>query len=131
MAFIGSCTNGRLDDLHVAAEILKGRRIHPDVRLIIAPASQKVFLDALRDGTVETLTAAGASFISSGCGPCVGTHQGVPGNGENVISATNRNFQGRMGNRHSNVYLASPATVAASALNGKITDPTTLKEAVS
>ncbi|NRG45898.1 3-isopropylmalate dehydratase large subunit [Bacillus sp. CRN 9] len=131
MAFIGSCTNGRLDDLHVAAEILKGRRIHPDVRLIIAPASQKVFLDALRDGTVETLTAAGASLISSGCGPCVGTHQGVPGNGENVISATNRNFQGRMGNRHSNVYLASPATVAASALNGKITDPTTLKEAVS
>lgn len=127
-AFIGSCTNGRLEDLHAAAKILKGRKIHPNVRLIIAPASKQVFLDALADGTVEILTKAGASFISSGCGPCVGTHEGVPGNGENVISATNRNFQGRMGNRNSNVYLASPATVAASALYGKITDPTTIKE---
>jgi 3-isopropylmalate/(R)-2-methylmalate dehydratase large subunit len=130
MAFIGSCTNGRLEDLHEAARILKNKKIHPGIRLIVAPASKQVFLDALKDGTVETLTEAGASFISSGCGPCVGTHLGVPGNGENVISATNRNFQGRMGNRNSNVYLGSPATVAASALYGKITDPTTLKEVV-
>ncbi|WP_209124259.1 3-isopropylmalate dehydratase large subunit [Alkalihalobacillus sp. BA299] len=128
MAFIGSCTNGRLEDLHSAASILKGKKIHPDVRLIIAPASRKVFLDALKDGTLETLTSAGASFITSGCGPCVGTHQGVPGNGENVISSTNRNFQGRMGNRNSNVYLGSPATVAASALYGKITDPQMVEE---
>ncbi|HZG71062.1 MAG TPA: aconitase/3-isopropylmalate dehydratase large subunit family protein, partial [Chondromyces sp.] len=126
-AFIGSCTNGRLEDLHEAAAILKGKKIHKDVRLIIAPASRQVFLEALIDGTAEILTSAGASFISSGCGPCVGTHQGVPGKGENVISATNRNFQGRMGNRNSNVYLASPATVAVSALYGKITDPATLK----
>jgi 3-isopropylmalate/(R)-2-methylmalate dehydratase large subunit len=129
-AFIGSCTNGRLEDLHEAAKILNGHKIHSSVRLIIAPASRKVFLDALKDGTVEILTAAGASFISSGCGPCVGTHQGVPGNGESIISTTNRNFQGRMGNRNSNVYLASPATVAASALYGKITDPATIKEGV-
>lgn len=126
--FIGSCTNGRLEDLHEAAKILKGKGIHPNVRLIIAPASKKVFLDALRDGTVEILTSAGASFLNSGCGPCVGTHQGIPGNGENVISSTNRNFQGRMGNRHANIYLGSPATVAASALYGKITNPLSIKE---
>ena len=125
-AFIGSCTNGRLEDLHEAAKILKGRKVHPNVRLIIAPASKKVFHEALKDGTVEILTNAGATFISSGCGPCVGTHQGVPGNGETIISATNRNFQGRMGNRNANIYLGSPATVAASAIHGKITNPSTL-----
>lgn len=125
-AFIGSCTNGRLEDLHEAAKILNGKKVHPNVRLIIAPASRKVFLDALKDGTVEILTAAGASFLPSGCGPCVGTHQGVPGNGENIASATNRNFQGRMGNRDSNVYLGSPAFVAAAALTGKITNPQSL-----
>jgi len=125
-AFIGSCTNGRLEDLHEAARILNGKKVHPNVRLIIAPASRKVFLDALKDGTVEILTAAGASFLPSGCGPCVGTHQGVPGNGENIASATNRNFQGRMGNRDSNVYLGSPAFVAAAALTGKITNPQSL-----
>ncbi|WP_153722864.1 3-isopropylmalate dehydratase large subunit [Sporosarcina cascadiensis] len=119
-AFIGSCTNGRLEDLHAAAEILKGKKIHPNVRLIIAPASRQVFQDALSDGTVEILSAAGASFLPSGCGPCVGTHQGIPGNGENVASSTNRNFQGRMGNRNSNVYLGSPAFVASAALHGKI-----------
>lgn len=122
-AFIGSCTNGKLEDLHAAATILRGKKIHPNVRLIIAPASKKVFLDALKDGTVETLTEAGATFINSGCGPCVGTHQGVPGNGETIISATNRNFQGRMGNKNSSVYLGSPATVAVSALYGEITNP--------
>ncbi|MBO0602999.1 3-isopropylmalate dehydratase large subunit [Sporosarcina sp. E16_3] len=122
-AFIGSCTNGRLEDLHAAAEVLKGKKVHPKVRLIIAPASRKVFQDALSDGTVEILSAAGATFLPSGCGPCVGTHQGIPGNGENVVSSTNRNFQGRMGNRNSNIYLGSPAFVAVVALTGKITNP--------
>src|SRR5690625_113580 len=122
-AFIGTCTNGRLEDLQSAAAILNGREIHPEVRLLIAPASRKVFLDAMNDGTAEILMKAGASFITPGCGPCVGTHQGVPGNNEVVASTANRNFQGRMGNRHSNIYLGSPAFVAASALNGCITNP--------
>lgn len=122
-AFIGSCTNGRLEDLHAAAHILKGKKVHPKVRLLIAPASRQVFLDALNDGTVATLTAAGATFLPSGCGPCVGTHLGVPGNNEVIASSTNRNFQGRMGNRNSNIYLGSPAFVAAAALNGKIVNP--------
>lgn len=124
-AFIGSCTNGRLEDLQAAAEILKDKKVHPKVRLIIAPASRQVFQEALADGTVETLSAAGATFLPSGCGPCVGTHQGIPGNAENVASSTNRNFQGRMGNRNSNVYLGSPAFVAMAALNGKIVNPAT------
>lgn len=122
-AFIGSCTNARLEDLQMAAEILNGKQIHPRVRLIIAPASKRVFDSALNDGTVAILSAAGATFITSGCGPCVGTHQGVPGDGEVVISSTNRNFRGRMGNRKAAIYLASPAVVAASALQGEITDP--------
>ncbi|AOV07413.1 3-isopropylmalate dehydratase large subunit [Sporosarcina ureilytica] len=122
-AFIGSCTNGRLEDLHAAADILEGKKIHPNVRLIIAPASRKVFQDALSDGTVEVLSAAGATFLPAGCGPCVGTHQGIPGNNENIASSTNRNFQGRMGNRNSNIYLGSPAFVASAALKGKITNP--------
>lgn len=127
-AFIGSCTNGRLEDLHAAAKILKGRKIHDDVRLIIAPASRKVLEQALEDGTFQALTKAGANFITSGCGPCVGTHLGVPGKGENVISSSNRNFPGRMGNRESNIYLGSPDVVAASALLGKIANPTYVKE---
>ncbi|MGE8006880.1 3-isopropylmalate dehydratase large subunit [Lysinibacillus sp. NPDC093216] len=122
-AFIGSCTNGRLEDLQTAANILKGKHIHPSVRLIIAPASRKVFLDAVKDGTVEILTNAGATFLPSGCGPCVGTHLGVPGNNEVIVSSTNRNFQGRMGNRESNIYLGSPAFVATTALHGKIRNP--------
>lgn len=122
-AFIGSCTNGRLEDLHAAAHILKGKKIHPNVRLLIAPASRQVFLKALEDGTVTILTEAGATFLPSGCGPCVGTHLGVPGNDEVIVSSTNRNFQGRMGNRNSSIYLGSPAFVAAAALNGKITNP--------
>lgn len=126
-AFIGSCTNGRLEDLHEAAHILRGKKIHPNVRLLIAPASNDVYLQAVQDGTAGALIAAGASFMPSGCGPCVGTHMGVPGNGENVMSSTNRNFQGRMGNRNANVYLGSPATVAASALYGCITNPQTIK----
>ena len=122
-AFIGSCTNGRLEDLHAAAHILKGKKVHPNVRLLIAPASRQVFLNALADGTVQILTEAGATFLPSGCGPCVGTHLGVPGNGEVIASSTNRNFQGRMGNRNSNIYLGSPAFVATAALNGKIINP--------
>lgn len=120
MAFIGTCTNGRLEDLHAAAAVLRGARIASHVRLVIAPASRDVFAAAVRDGTVALLLDAGAAFITPGCGPCVGTHLGVPGNAEVVISAANRNFQGRMGNRQAEVYLASPATVAASALHGVI-----------
>jgi len=122
-AFIGTCVNGRLEDLHIAAEILRGSRIDPGTRLIIGPASRQVFRDAVNDGTVEILSAAGATFIPPGCGPCVGTHNGVPGSGETVISAGNRNFKGRMGNPEADIYLASPATVAASAREGRFTNP--------
>jgi len=129
-AFIGSCTNGRLEDLKAAADIVKGKKINENVRFIIAPASRKVYLDALADGTAQILAEAGATFLPSGCGPCVGTHQGIPGNGENVASSTNRNFQGRMGNPNSNVYLGSPSFVAASALKGEITNPQSIMKEV-
>lgn len=122
-AFIGTCVNGRLEDLRIAAEVLRGGHVHPDIRLVIGPASRRIFLEAVQDGTVETLTRAGATFISPGCGPCVGSHNGVPGDGEVVISSANRNFVGRMGNPKSSIYLASAATVAASARAGRITDP--------
>jgi 3-isopropylmalate/(R)-2-methylmalate dehydratase large subunit len=122
-AFIGTCVNGRLEDLQMAARILKDVKVHPDTRFIIGPASRQVFMDAVEDGTVEILAQAGATFISPGCGPCVGTHSGVPGNDEVVISAANRNFKGRMGNPRAKIYLASPATVAASAREGKIANP--------
>ena len=122
-AFIGTCVNGRLEDLQIAARILKNAGIHPGTRLLIGPASRQVFQDAVRDGTAEILTMAGATFIPPGCGPCVGTHSGVPGDNEVVISAGNRNFKGRMGNPNANIYLASPATVAASAREGRITNP--------
>ena len=122
-AFIGSCTNSRLEDLHQAAAILRGKRVAPGVRLIIATASRRILNEGMADGTVQALSEAGASFITSGCGPCVGTHQGVPGDGETVISSTNRNFRGRMGNPNANVYLGSPAVVAAAALAGEIVDP--------
>jgi 3-isopropylmalate/(R)-2-methylmalate dehydratase large subunit len=122
-AFIGSCTNSRLEDLQAAAAVLKGRRIATGVRLLIAPASNVVFQAALHDGTAQILIDAGAVFMTSGCGPCVGTHMGVPADGEVIISSTNRNFKGRMGNPNASIYLSSPAVVAASALRGEITDP--------
>ena len=127
-AFIGTCVNGRLADLRAAARILAGRKIAPGVRLVIAPASRRVFLEAAKDGTLVTLTEAGASFLPSGCGPCVGTHNGVPGDGEVVLSTANRNFRGRMGNPEAHVYLASPTVVAAAAVAGKIVDPSDIVE---
>ena len=122
-AFIGSCTNGRLEDLQAAADILKGRKIHQDVRLIVTPASKETYLIALREGIIETLMHAGAIVTNSTCGACVGGHLGVLGPDEVCVSSTNRNFKGRMGHPDSLIYLASPATVAASALKGMITDP--------
>ena len=124
VAFIGTCVNGRLEDLQIAAAILKNAQVHPETRLVVGPASRKVYLDACQDGTLQTLVQAGATIIPPGCGPCVGTHNGVPGTDEVVISSGNRNFKGRMGNPGASIYLASPATVAASARNGCISDPT-------
>jgi 3-isopropylmalate/(R)-2-methylmalate dehydratase large subunit len=122
-ALLGSCTNGRLEDIAVAARILKGRKVHPNTRLLVTPASQEVMTDAVKAGYIETLVEAGAHITPAGCGACSGAHMGVLGNGESCISSTNRNFHGRMGNEKSFVYLASPATVAASAIHGKIADP--------
>lgn len=121
--FIGTCGNGRLEDLQVAAAVLAGKRLASGTRLVIAPASRAVFLAAMNDGTAQTLIEAGASFITPGCGPCVGSHEGVPADGETVISSANRNFRGRMGNPRAHIYLASPATVAASVLHGYIANP--------
>ncbi|HOS74294.1 MAG TPA: aconitase family protein, partial [Verrucomicrobiota bacterium] len=120
---IGSCTNGRLDDLAVAAKILKGRKVAPGTRMLIFPASAKIFRQALGKGYIGVFMQAGAVVMNSGCGPCLGIHQGALGDGETALSTTNRNFKGRMGNPQAAVYLCSPAVAAASALTGVITDP--------
>jgi len=121
--FIGTCTNGRLDDLEVAAKILKNKKVHPEVKLIIAPASRGIFLEAMKRGYVDIFVNADAIVVAPGCGPCVGTHNGVAADNDKIISTANRNFKGRMGNPNAEIYLASPATVAASCLEGKISDP--------
>jgi len=126
-AVIGSCTNGRLEDLQVAARLLKGRKIKSGVRCIIIPGSQQVYLDALAEGLIEVFINAGAIVSPPTCGPCLGGHMGVLGDGERCISTTNRNFVGRMGSPKSEVYLANPAVAAASAIMGKIISPEEIK----
>jgi 3-isopropylmalate/(R)-2-methylmalate dehydratase large subunit len=122
-AFIGSCTNGRIEDLLLAAKILKGRQVKDGVRAIVIPASQEVYTQALREGLIEIFTDAGAIVCGSACGPCLGGHIGLLASGETCVSTSNRNFIGRMGSTEAHVYLASPATVAASAVTGRITSP--------
>ena len=125
-AVVGSCTNGRLEDLEVATKILEGKKVHPDCRLIVIPASQQILLQAIELGYIQKLINAGAMINPPGCGPCVGVHQGILAAGENCASSTNRNFLGRMGSKDSGVYLGSPAMAAASAITGKLTDPNKL-----
>jgi len=120
---IGTCTNGRLSDFKIAANILKGKKIHPNIRLLLLPSSRQVYLDALNEGFIDVLVKAGGLVLPPGCGPCLGAHQGCLAPGERCLSTANRNFKGRMGCKDAEIYLASPATVAVSAIHGKITDP--------
>jgi len=120
---IGTCTNGRIEDMRIAAGILKGENVKEGFQLHIIPASRKIFLQAIEEGIISTFIEAGANVLTPSCGPCLGTGQGIPANGHNVISTANRNFPGRMGNKEARIYLASPATVAHSSLTGVITDP--------
>jgi homoaconitase/3-isopropylmalate dehydratase large subunit len=122
-AYLGSCTNGRLEDLRIAAGILKNRKVHPDTRLLVSPASGEVFRKASEEGILSLLSDAGAIICPAGCGPCFGAHMGLLSAGEACIASINRNFKGRMGSPDSKVFLASPATVAASAIEGNIADP--------
>jgi 3-isopropylmalate/(R)-2-methylmalate dehydratase large subunit len=122
-AVIGTCTNGRIEDLQAAADILRGKQIAANVRLLVLPASREILLQAIEAGIMSDLLAAGATLLNPGCGPCLGAHEGCMAPGERTISTANRNFRGRMGSRDAEIYLASPATVAASALKGSIADP--------
>ena len=121
--FLGTCTNGRLDDLAIAAGILQGKTIHPRTRMVVVPASREIYLEAMRLGYLETFVQAGASVGTPGCGPCIGRHFGVLAPGERALTTMNRNFTGRMGDPTAEIYLGSPATAAATALTGHITDP--------
>jgi len=120
---IGTCTNGRIEDIRIAADILKNNKVKEGFQLLVIPASREIYLQAIEEGLVNILIEAGANILSPSCGPCLGTGQGIPADGYNVISTANRNFLGRMGNKNASIYLASPATVSLSAINGKITDP--------
>ncbi len=120
---VGTCTNGRIEDIRIAARELRGKRIKPGFQLNVIPASREIFLNAIEEGLISDLIKAGANILSPSCGPCLGTGQGIPANGHTVISTANRNFLGRMGNKEASIYLASPATVVKSALRGEITDP--------
>ncbi|NCD42963.1 MAG: homoaconitate hydratase family protein, partial [Bacteroidia bacterium] len=124
---IGTCTNGRLEDLAIAAAILKGRKVADGFQLLVIPASKQIYLDAMENGYIQDLLKAGANVLSPSCGPCLGTGQGIPADGYTVISTANRNFLGRMGNKEASIFLASPATVAWSSIHGKISDPRTVK----
>jgi 3-isopropylmalate/(R)-2-methylmalate dehydratase large subunit len=123
-AYLGSCTGGRADDIAIAAKILKDKKIAPRTRFVIVPASKEVFLEAMKNGDVQTLVEAGATFVTPGCAACLGTHQGMLTSGERCITTTNRNFPGRMGEVSAKIFLGSPAAVACAALEGKIVDPT-------
>jgi homoaconitase/3-isopropylmalate dehydratase large subunit len=125
-AFLGTCTNGRLEDLAAAAAVLRGRRVAPGVRLLVIPASSAVLQAALEQGYIQEFIAAGAVIGVPGCGPCMGNHMGIPAPGETTISSANRNFRGRMGTADAEIYLSNPAVVAASAVAGRIADPQTL-----
>jgi 3-isopropylmalate/(R)-2-methylmalate dehydratase large subunit len=120
--FIGTCTNGRIEDIREATRILEGKKIAPDFQLLVTPASQEIYLQAIKEGLITKLIEAGANILSSSCGPCLGTGQGIPADGYNVVSTSNRNFLGRMGNKEASIYLASPANVAYTALKGELAD---------
>lgn len=126
-AYLGSCTNGRIEDLRIAAEMLRGKKVNQEVRMIVIPASKRVFEQAIEEGLIQLFLKAGAFVCGPTCGACLGGHMGVLASGERCISTTNRNFIGRMGHKDSEVYLANPAVVAASAVEGKITDPAELE----